>query len=193
MSDTPADAIADALPKRLRARRKEVGKTLQQVADHTGLSVGFLSQIERGLSTPSLASLAAIARALDCSPDHFVALPDPGAAESRAARRTARSLGDGTVRYQRLSRSFPGSRLNSVLMTLPPGHVSRPSRHDGEELVFVVRGVVLSTVDGERRLLEPGDSVHFDSGRKHNLKNIGDEPAEVLWVGTLRLFGEDKE
>lgn len=60
------------LGARLRARRKQVGKTLQQVADEAGLTVGFISQIERNISVPSLASLYNVAKALQTSVDSFL-------------------------------------------------------------------------------------------------------------------------
>ena len=62
----------ESLGARLRARRKAIGKTMQQVADEAGLTIGFISQIERGLSSPSLASLYNVAQALDASVDMFV-------------------------------------------------------------------------------------------------------------------------
>ena len=60
------------LGARLRARRKAIGKTMQQVADEASLTIGFISQIERGISTPSLASLYNVAKALDASVDMLV-------------------------------------------------------------------------------------------------------------------------
>ena len=59
------DMVDPTLGQRLRGRRKEIGKTLQQVASESGLTVGFISQIERGISTPSLASLYNVAKALE--------------------------------------------------------------------------------------------------------------------------------
>ncbi len=62
----------ESLGARLRARRKAIGKTMQQVADEANLTIGFISQIERGISSPSLASLYNVAKALDASVDMFV-------------------------------------------------------------------------------------------------------------------------
>ena len=61
----------DALGARLRARRKALGKTMQQVADDAGLTIGFISQVERGISKPSLSSLYNLAKALEASVDMF--------------------------------------------------------------------------------------------------------------------------
>ena len=66
---TPIDP---SLGQRLRDRRKELGKTQQQVAEEASLTVGFISQIERGISTPSLASLYNVAKALESTVDQFV-------------------------------------------------------------------------------------------------------------------------
>ncbi len=80
-NQTAAEAIIDTgktedpLGKRLRARRRELSLTLKEVADGAGLSVGFISQVERGLTVPSLSSLASIAGVLDSHVTTFLAQP----------------------------------------------------------------------------------------------------------------------
>ena len=95
------------LGARLRARRKAIGKTMQQVADEASLTIGFISQIERGISTPSLASLYNVAKALDASVDMFVSrVPTRHhAVVTHAGERQTYKI-DGTSRFYYLFRSI---------------------------------------------------------------------------------------
>ena len=185
-------AVDTTLGHRLRTRRKAIGKTLQQVANESSLTVGFISQIERGISTPSLASLYNVAKALDTSVDHFVsrAPARSHSVVSHSGQRQTYKVG-GTARfYEFLERGFPDAKLNACLSHVPPGHLSEVMSHEGEEFVYLVAGSMRYEVDGVTYLLGPGDTLHFDSRKAHRGANIGTETAVELWVGTMRLFPE---
>ncbi|MEO8683847.1 MAG: XRE family transcriptional regulator [Devosia sp.] len=189
----PAETAVDAtLGQRLRARRKAIGKTLQQVATESSLTVGFISQIERGISTPSLASLYNVAKALETTVDHFVskAPTRSHSVVSHSGQRETYKVG-GTARYYEfLERGFPDSKLNACLSHVPPGHLTEMMSHEGEEFVYLVSGTMRYEVDGVTYLCGPGDTLHFDSHKPHRGENIGTETALELWVGTMRLFSE---
>ncbi|MET3896844.1 transcriptional regulator with XRE-family HTH domain [Devosia sp. UYZn731] len=185
-------AVDMTLGQRLRARRKAIGKTLQQVATESSLTVGFISQIERGISTPSLASLYNVAKALETSVDHFVskAPARSHSVVSHSGQRQIYRVG-GTARfYEFLERGFPEAKLNACLSHCPPGHLTEMMSHEGEEIVYLVSGSMRYEVDGQTYLLGPGDTLHFDSHKPHRGANIGTETAVELWVGTMRLFPE---
>jgi transcriptional regulator with XRE-family HTH domain len=182
----------ESLGARLRARRKAIGKTMQQVADEASLTIGFISQIERGISTPSLASLYNVAKALDASVDMFVSRKPERthSVVSHAGRRQTYKI-DGTSRfYEFLERGFPEAKLNACLSHVPPGHASEMMSHEGEDFVYLVAGEMLYEVDGVAYELKAGDTLHFDSRKPHRGTNIGAETAIELWVGTMRLFPE---
>jgi transcriptional regulator with XRE-family HTH domain len=182
----------ESLGARLRARRKAIGKTMQQVADEASLTIGFISQIERGISTPSLASLYNVAKALDASVDMFVSRKPERthSVVSHAGRRQTYKI-DGTSRfYEFLERGFPEAKLNACLSHVPPGHASEMMSHEGEDFVYLVAGEMLYEVDGVAYNLKAGDTLHFDSRKPHRGTNIGAETAIELWVGTMRLFPE---
>lgn len=189
----PTEFTVDAtLGERLRARRKAIGKTLQQVADESALTVGFISQIERGISTPSLASLYNVAKALDANVDMFVSQVPPRthSVVSHSGQRPTYKVG-GTERfYEFLERGFPEAKLNACLSHVPPGHVSEIMSHEGEDFVYLVAGSMRYEVDGEVYLLTAGDTLHFNARRQHRCENTGTETAIELWVGTMRLFPE---
>lgn len=179
------------LGQKIRQRRKVVGKTLQAIANETGLSIAFHSQVERDLSSPSLASLKLIADALGVGVETFVRTPEISGPVSRHQTRVSYSTGMNGPRYERLSDDFVGSMLNSVIINLPVGYRAQEAVHEGEELMYVLSGKILCTVNGEERLLEAGDSIHFASGLPHRTENLADIPARVLWVGTLRIFNKN--
>ena len=191
-------AAAPTLGMKLRRRRKQAGMTLQDVAAKASLSIGFVSQVERDLSVPSLSSLIGLAGALGARVEEFVRSPDTPGPISRHRQRTTYTTGgtmDGIAggnapAYERVSDDFPGRQLNSVIITLPPGYLAEAISHDGEELMYVIDGHVQCTIDGVTRSLGPGDSVHFPSRLSHCMSNPDDTPAHVLWVGTLQLFAK---
>ena len=182
-----------ALADRLRARRKERGLTMQQVADQAGLSVGFISQIERGITTPSLSSLVSVSRVLGLHVSEFLAQPRVDTPQTRRDQRPVYAISENSVTYERISASFPGSVLRSVIIHEPPGHRGEPIAHEGEELLYVVEGAITVEIDGERSILETGDSIHFTSTKVHSTWNHMDTPATILWAGTMDVFGEETE
>jgi transcriptional regulator with XRE-family HTH domain len=184
-------ADTSSLGEKLRFSRKNAGMTMQAVADGAGLSVGFISQIERDLTVPSLSSLRAITQVLGQPISHFLEQPQGQSLTSRGAERTVYSVPQGKVRYERLSNNFPGSTLRSVLVHEPPGYRHEPISHEGEEMYFLLHGEITVEIEGEQTILRTGDTIHFDSRRVHATWNHGTETATLLWCGTMDVFGED--
>ena len=183
------ESHAAGLGPRLRERRRSLGLTLREVADRAGLTAGFISQIERGIAAPSLSSLAGVACALEVDPGVFLE-PPGGVPLTRHGRRARYAPERSAVSYERVSSSFPGNTLNSVLIHEPPGHRSEPIRHEGEELFFMLEGSITVEIEGARTVLRAGDSIHFDSRRTHSTWNHTTEPATILHVCTMDVFGD---
>ncbi len=182
------------LANRLRERRRELGLTLKAVADAAGLSVGFISQIERGITVPSLSSLVSVSRVLDVHVGDFLTHQPLSADESTQTHQSDRrvfAVSESSVTYERISSSFPGHILRSVIIHEPPGHRSEPIAHEGEEMMFVLEGSITIEVDGERTILSKGDSAHYPSTKVHSTWNHGDDPATILWTGTMDVFCEE--
>src|SRR6056297_3138447 len=93
----------------IRRRRRQLEMTLQALCDKAGLSPGYLSQVERGLATPSLGTLAQIASALDMSLDQFVGGTRPADAITRQGARPQFAIEGSAMRYESLAASFPGA------------------------------------------------------------------------------------
>ncbi|WP_343563316.1 helix-turn-helix domain-containing protein [Kiloniella sp. b19] len=174
----------------LRKRRKELQLSMQVVADRAGLSVGFISQVERDLTAPSLVSLNSIALVLGLPISSLLDQPKPSQGETRKQSRQTYKVGNGELSYERLSTRFDDSQLHSVIVHEPPGHRYEPISHPGEELFFILSGMVAVEVEGEVHVLAEGDSIHFDSHRTHSSWNHGTGTASFLWCGTMDMFGD---
>ncbi len=178
------------LGARLRARRKALGLTMQQVADSAGLTIGFISQIERGIASPSLSSLTNVARVLDMDPATLFAQPPSPGEVTTAGTRPVYGLDPANMTYERISAAFPGHTLRAVLIHEAPGHRSEPIRHEGEEIFYVLQGALTVEIEGQRHVLAAGDSIHFASTRVHSSWNHTDTHTSILHVCTMDVFGD---
>lgn len=173
----------------LRRMRKEKGMSLQALATVSGVSVGMISQVERGLANPSMRLLTSLRRALNLSLQDMFGETGPDAARPavdppyirRGADRPVIQL--GSLRKEMLS-SSERHNLQLMILKLEPGGESggRAMSYPTEKGGLVLKGRVLLTVDDEQVELTEGDSFLFDSARPHNLRNDSPEPSEVLWV-----------
>ena len=170
--------------ERLRTLRQFRRYTLQSVAARSGISESFLSQVERGRSNASIASLKRIADALGVSmadlfePDE---LPGP-----RVLRRDERpALQFGILGRKLLLTPRPLHHLEVFAGELEVGGSTGPEPYahgDSEELFVVVSGTVRLELGGEVFELERGDSIYYRSSVPHRAVNTGNELAEVLWI-----------
>ncbi len=185
-----SETTATDLGVALRRRRKDLGLTMQSVADSAGLSVGFISQVERGITSPSLASLASLAAVLKTEISSFLQTPPAAEHITHESSRLPYSVAGAGVSYERLSTTFPGSEIHSVIVHEPPGHRAEPISHRGEEMFYIIDGEITVEIEGEIEILTKGDSIHFDSRRVHSTWNHSSETASILWCGTMDVFGD---
>lgn len=196
MSGTEASVAGEqavdlAVGQKIRALRQAKGWRLETVAAKAGLSVGFISQIERGLSSPSLRALTALADVLGVSLSAFFDAKDTmspaDAVVTREGERAELRLWRSGISKQLLSPAAPGG-LSLFLVHLQPGASTGDElyTHDGEEAGLVLDGAMTLTVDRETWTLRAGDSFRFASRRPHRFGNPSrDEEARVLWVNSL--------
>ncbi|NUR78261.1 MAG: helix-turn-helix transcriptional regulator [Thermoleophilia bacterium] len=171
------------LGERLRAIRQLRRKTLKEVAGAAGLSESFLSQLERGRTNATIATLQRLASALGIDVSDLFAGSAP---RPRVLRRDARDF----VAWGRLGRKAlltpkPFHLLEVVVARFEPGGSTgdEPYTHgDSEEFLIVVEGRVHLQLGPDVYEVAAGDSVHYESSTPHRVANAGDEPAEVLFV-----------
>ncbi|MFI6454733.1 helix-turn-helix domain-containing protein [Streptosporangium amethystogenes] len=194
----------DAVGARMRQFRKERGLTLRGLATHSGLSIGFLSQVERGISSIGLTALNSVATALDRSVAEFFndappeeeteerppsASPLPSHFTLTRSATAATEYISGQQTYRMLSARGPNLVLEPLLVHIAPGGRRENSYgHAGEEFAFVLEGELLYEVDGVEHRLHPGDSVHLRSTVPHSMFNDTDRVTTVVSVVTPRLF-----
>ncbi|AKO99465.1 MAG: XRE family transcriptional regulator [Marinovum algicola] len=172
----------------IRKRRKQVQMTLQALCDRSGVSVGYLSQVERDNATPSLGTLAQIADALGVALEYFIAAPKPSDGLTRAGQRPQFSLAHSSLTYESLAADFPGSELSSYLLHVPPGYVSETVSHEGEEMIFVLEGEIEQTLDNQSFRMKAGDCLHYSGQTAHAWSNPTEKTARILWAGTLTVL-----
>jgi transcriptional regulator with XRE-family HTH domain len=183
-SSAPDVATEVDVGERLRAIRRLRRCTLRTVAERSGLSESFLSQVERGRSNASIASLRRIADALGVSvADLFEPTGPPRPRVLRRADRPALTF--GVLGRKLLLTPKPLHHLEVFVGELDPGGSTgmEPYAHgDSEELFVVLAGTVQLELGGELHELERGDSIDYRSSTPHRISNVGDELAEVMWI-----------
>jgi transcriptional regulator with XRE-family HTH domain len=168
---------------RLREARNRRGLTLSQLAERTGLTKGFLSQVERDMTSPSVGTLVRLCDALGVAVGDLIeGTPGP---VIRAADRPAISFGGQGVSEFRLTPAGE-ARLLVLQSDIAPGGGSGDEAYGlaaDAEFVLVLEGLLDIEVSGSRHRLAAGDALTFDAGAEHRWRNPSTvAPARVLWV-----------
>jgi transcriptional regulator with XRE-family HTH domain len=186
------DGLDRAVGRRLRALRRTKGLSLEILAERAKMSIGFLSQIERGLSSPSLRALATLADALDTGIaaliDDEIPRGDDDPIVTREIERPELKLWRWGVSKQLLSAVNPDARLNLFMVMLEPGGSTGDEyySHDGEEAGLVLDGALHLVVEHRAWTLLAGDSFRFASRLPHRFSNPQETAlTRVLWVNAL--------
>lgn len=190
MRRADAPPLAD-IGTALRTRRRQLGLSIVDVAKGSELSIGYISQLERNLASPSITALMRIGEVLGLPLAYFLQVPESGGHHFPRSARTPFQLDLGGMQFDRISGQFPGSTISALLVTVPARHKSTPVTHGGEELVFVLQGALQFTMGGRKVHLGQGDSVHLPSTTAHGWENPFATEAQVLWVGTVPMFKQD--
>ncbi len=182
----PADAAS--LPgqrfRRLRARR---GLSLAQVARATGVSIGFLSALERGQMRSSVATLRRIARFYRTN---ILSLFETAGENPRLVRPAQRKILETNAGVRMELLAWGNTAMEPHLFRVKPGGGSGESyTHEGEEFLHVLRGgFEIWLGHSEHYLLKTGDSLYFESSTPHRWRNPGRAEAWLLWVNTPPTF-----
>lgn len=168
----------------IRHRRKALGMTLDKVAAQTELTTGFISQVERGISSPSLSSLMGIAAALQTNVEQLISVPEKYSEYIHKDRRQSYALGIAGRFYEKLGPGFPGSLIHSQIIRRPAGHESEKMCHDGEVFCYLLSGEVEYHLDGEIYVMSEGDVIHHHTSKPHFSRVLGSVESVELWVST---------
>jgi transcriptional regulator with XRE-family HTH domain len=184
-------ALDALLGERIRHRRRACSMSLKHLAERSGISIGLLSQIERGLSSPSLRVLAGLADALqvglaDLFGDEAAAPPQDDKIVVRSVERKKLTFWRTGISKELLTPQAENSTLDIFIVVLEPGGTSGSQlySHAGEEAGTVLEGSIGINVDGKEYRLQAGDTFRFTSTRQHSFWNPGTSAARVLWVNS---------
>ncbi|HVR33525.1 MAG TPA: helix-turn-helix domain-containing protein [Acidimicrobiia bacterium] len=186
----------DGIGDRLREERKRAGISQRELARRLGLSASMISQIESGLSKPSVGTLYAIVTELDLSLDRVIrgddydqqggaggSHPTLGSPKVSPPQRQTIELASG-VRWEELTAESE-SGIDFLHATYEVGGSSTPDeslmRHHGREYGYVMSGTLGIQIGFQEYVLDAGDSIAFDSTRPHRLYNKGDVPVHAIW------------
>ncbi|HEY0291588.1 MAG TPA: cupin domain-containing protein [Hansschlegelia sp.] len=191
LAEKPARELDEAdvrVGRRVRAMRLARNLSLADLATRAGISIGALSQIERGMTSLRVRVIWPLAAGLDCEPSALIADGEEQASDLYCVRpRDRRSL---PVRSEGIAKALlspPGATLTGLLVTVEPGGgTAEAYAHAGHEFGFVSAGEVELTIDSARYQLRAGDSFAFKSTLTHAFRNTGAERCEILWVNTTK-------
>jgi transcriptional regulator with XRE-family HTH domain len=172
----------DIGPK-LRALRKRRGLSLRALAELCGLSVNTISLVERGKTSPSVATLHRLATALGVSLPFFFEEEEQRDVVFVKANRRARTRSDSVI-MENLGSGLRDQAMEPLLVILQPGAGSGddPIVHLGHEFVFCLEGEIEYEIRDDRYVLDAGDSLIFEAHLPHRWRNTGDSSSTVLLI-----------
>jgi DNA-binding transcriptional MerR regulator/quercetin dioxygenase-like cupin family protein len=182
----PAANGISSIGPRLRRLRTQRGRGLAEVATAAGISVGFLSALERSQMSASVGTLRRLARYYRTNILDFFDATESNTRLVRPPKRKVLEAGPG-VRMELLA--WGNKVMEPHLFRIKPHAGSGESyAHEGEEFLFVLRGELKIALDGEEYHLKRGDSFYFESSTPHHWKNPGRSETWLLWVNTPPTF-----
>ncbi len=188
MPDELEDSLSQVIAQRVRQYRQQLGLTVGQLADRSGISKGMLSKIENAQASPSLATLARLSAAIEVPVTSFFrGLEEEHDAVFVPAGQGLDIVRKGTRaghRYQLLG-SMRGAhkRMEPLLVTLVErAEVFPLFQHPGTEIIFVLEGRLVYGYGSDRYEMGPGDALQFDGEIPHGPTNLIDLPIRFLSV-----------
>ena len=186
----------DNIGGRIKQMRTDQHLSLKELANKTGTTPSFLSQVENNKCSPSLAALKSITDALNTTISNILGEQtapkknDEYQLIKKEERKILKNIGVG-LELQFLSNFDKNNVLEPSIHVIQPRIVSGipPYQHDGQEFILLLKGKMELTINKEKVLLHEGDSCYFDSGYEHTFTNISeDKVCEVLCVSTNGFF-----
>ncbi len=177
-----------AIGRRVRDYRKAKGLTLQEMADATGFSKGYLSKLETSKKAPPLSTLSRIAKVLGVTTSMLLGEANIQSSISFVKKGERIPIArEGTAfgySYHSIAYRFPDRHMQPFILVLPPNPVKPKAmfQHDSEEMMFVLKGVMRLHFGDQVFIVEEGDCVYFDGNVPHYGESYGDQETVILMV-----------
>jgi len=181
------DKIVSKLGEQIKALRKDMGWSLQDLAEKSGISAAGIHRIESSGIIPTITTMMKIADALGKKVSFFI----EGEQEKQDAFFIPAQKRDAVFTFKKGLdlQGISAKKYGDFIMTAAYSVVEvgassgrKPMSHRGEELVYCVQGRMEFRVKKEKYILNPGDSLHFRTQAEHSWKNVGKVRAKLLWV-----------
>lgn len=154
--------------------------TLQQLAEATGLSVGYLSLMERGLNSPTIANLHKVCRAIHTTMIELFSDIESGKLLVRNGERQVFFEEPGKLRYEKM---IDGNRLLvSTSVSVMDDEEHAFDRHITDEFGIVFRGSLEVTVENTAYQMQEGDSIYIPAGSNHSFRRLNDGECIAVWI-----------
>ncbi len=176
------------LGARIKALRMKKGLTLEELGSRTELTKGFLSQLERNLTSPSLATLEDIVEVLGVTMSGFFADDEEQIVFTKEDA-FIDERDDRTLHW--IIPNAQKNKMEPLILELEPGQYSQEIEpHEGEEFGYVLAGKVqlIRSSDSRKIIVKKGESFYFKGNYTHSLFNNGQSTARVLWISTPPIF-----
>ncbi|MFO7986533.1 MAG: cupin domain-containing protein [Desulfatiglandaceae bacterium] len=188
--EPPEEDIKVNVGERVKKVREARNFSLEDISQRTGLDTSMLKQIEESRVAPPLGTVIKLAKALDLKMGYFISgeesrpytivRRDDRKVISRYDSKKAQYYGYG---YESLAPHKKDRHMEPFLVTLDPAETEEErSTHDGQEFIYVLEGAMEVRLGREVHILEPGDSIYYDSTMPHLVKCHGETPTKILAV-----------
>ena len=179
--------IEAEIGKRIRQYRLQNDLTLQELADKTGYSKGYLSKVEKSDKAPPVATLSVIARELGVSVSVILGEETMNDSICLVRQNERMLMAKNGVKfgyaYEALANPYPNKHMEPFILSYPSDDALKHTfQHDGEEMLFVLQGTIRFKYGIREFVLDKGDCVYFDSSVAHTGEPVGDEPLKTLIV-----------
>ena len=174
--------------ERIHDLRRSFDLTQEELAHRSNLTKGFISQLERDLTSPSLESLMGILRALDTDIVEFFRGQDEARFIFGAADRTNADTYPEVSGFELLVPGAANCEMEPAIITLAPGEELEEKSHAGEEFGYVLQGQVAVKYGKRQTTARRGECFYYVADRSHGVLNASKKPAKFLWISTPTSF-----
>lgn len=183
--------------RKIKDLRTSHNMTLKELSEKTNLSIGFLSQLERGLTTVAIDSLDTIAEQLGVDLTYFIPPQKKhrGTVVLKSYENEFAQIVSNKFIYYNLTSNISNKEMHPRLIEILPMEKKENLTcyfHEGEEFIYVLEGTLTLYIDNQEHELYPGDSAHYKSNLYHNWTNYTSKKVKFLSVSVPNMFKEDE-
>ena len=184
------DQLVFNVGRQLRNLRGELGLSLRQLSNKVGVAPSTIQKIENNQISPTLGTMAKIAKGLDKDLRFFLEPAHERTDVVFCAKTQRRRIDPPDVKFsiELLTEGLSDQKLSALLVRVPPRGKRSHLPHQGEEFQYCLQGTVVFTIHGKQYRLTAGDALHFKSDLSHSWTNIGSEEAEMLMICSPPLY-----